>query len=157
MAYVYIYEIPELNAVKIGKTSSSAKNRMWDYAEAHDFMPKASSLRTIHVGDMAYDDVESILHRKIGLSKLYWGNATEIFKKGNNSYESIYENMVNIIDNSVDDNGQVRRVANVDWGNLVGKGLMALFSGGRRSKGFQNAIMKEVFGVKPRRRRKSWF
>ena len=41
--------------------------------------------------------------------------------------------------------------------NLVGKGLMALFSGGRRSKGFQNAIMKEVFGVKPRRRRKSWF
>lgn len=157
MAYVYIYEVPELDAVKIGKTSSSAKDRMWDYAETHRFTPNARSLRTIEVGEMAYDDVETILHRKIGLRKLYWGSATELFDKGHRSYESIYEEMVSIIHDSVGANGQVKRVSNIDWEKLVTTGLGMLFSGGRRKAGFKNAVMKEVFDIKPRRRRRGWF
>lgn len=156
MAYVYIYEVPGLDAVKIGKTSSSAKDRMWDYADTHGFSPDAGSLRTIHVGDHAYDDIESILHRKIGLRRKRWGSATELFRKDGRTYERIYENMVDIIHDSVDDNGQVKRVSNINWGRIASGGLSMLLSGGRRKAGFTNAILGEVFGIK-RRRRSRWF
>lgn len=157
MAYVYIYDVPGLDAVKIGKTSSSSKDRMWDYAETHGFHPDASSLKTFHVGDHAYDDIENILHRKIKLRRFYWGNATEMFDKNGRVYESIVEEMGSIIRESTNHDGSVKMVSNVDWGKLAVTGLGALLSGGKRSRGFQNAIMKEVFGVKPRRRRrKGW-
>lgn len=156
MAYVYIYEVPSLDAVKIGKTSGSSKDRMWDYAEEHNFSPRASSLRTIHVGENAYHDIETILHRKISLNRMRWGNATELFHTGGRSYQAIYEEMIGIIDRSIDNKGHVKVVSNINWGRLIGSGLTALFSGGRRSSGFGNAVLKEVFGIK-KRRRSRWF
>lgn len=77
MGYIYIYHIPNLNAVKIGK-GENPFGRMLDYAKLHALDVDAESLAFWDVGKRA-DKVERWLHRAVNMPKVNVGKTNEVF------------------------------------------------------------------------------
>ena len=99
---VYAYHVPALNAIKIGKGADPAA-RMFNYAEVHGLNPETRSLRSWYIGDdIDSRDIESLIHRRIGLDRLRYGSTRELFNLGKLSYRKAADMVEDIVDEQAD-------------------------------------------------------
>ena len=92
---IYIYDVPELKAVKIGK-GNNPSNRMMEYCQEHNINPDVTSLQFWYVGDTV-DQIERWIHKTIGLEKLYHGRAIELFLKDRETFKNIVARIKQLI------------------------------------------------------------
>ena len=109
--YVYTYYVPELNAIKIGH-GSNPEARMDSYSYAHGFTPDHSSLRTWYCGANDPRTLEGYVHNKIGLRRLQYRRATELFAL-NGTYEQAVEKVDKLIGVDATDPGKAGEGAKI--------------------------------------------